>query len=676
MAVLKMQKISICALKKDRKAILEQLQHLGVLEVDRDKEEDAFFQKMDTTGQRMKFEKAATAADQALGILDAYAPEKKSLLSSLEGKELIDRELEEKVQISGPELIKTAREIYDLDREYAELRAGIAKIENQIESLMPWMALDVPLQEGKTKRTALILGTMPGELTLENIYSILLEKTPEVMEKTGVDVHLVSAESNMICIAVICLKEQLQTVEEALRSAGFARPSQNWNKTPKEQKEVLETEIAASRERMTQCEAELKSLASKRKELQAVADYYRVRADKYAVLGDLLQSKRTFVISGYIPACESGPVEKSLTEKYNCMVDIEDIEEGEEAPVILKNNPFSTNMEGIVESYGLPHAGEIDPTTIMSFFYVFFFGMMLSDAAYGAVVAIVCAILVKKYPRMSQSMAKSLKLFFYCGVSTLVWGVLFGGYFGNIVDIVSEKFFGHTVTVPALWFVPLNDPMKLLVYSLLFGTIHLFVGLGIKGYLCLKDGKVVDFICDVVLWFVMLIGLILMLLPSDIFASIAQTTIVFPAALNTAAKVMAAGGAIGIVLMSGRANKNPALRLALGAYDLYNVTGWLSDALSYSRLLALGLATGVIASVINQMGAMLPNNVIGVILFIVIFIVGHVLNLAINLLGAYVHTNRLQFVEFFGKFYEGGGKAFEPFKENTKYVDVKEETTL
>ena len=153
MAVLKMQKISICALKKDRKAILEQLQHLGVLEVDRDKEEDAFFQKMDTTGQRMKFEKAATAADQALGILDAYAPEKKSLLSSLEGKELIDRELEEKVQISGPELIKTARGIYDLDREYAELRAGIAKIENQIESLMPWMALDVPLQEGKTKRT-------------------------------------------------------------------------------------------------------------------------------------------------------------------------------------------------------------------------------------------------------------------------------------------------------------------------------------------------------------------------------------------------------------------------------------------------------------------------------------------------------------------------------------------
>ena len=153
-----------------------------------------------------------------------------------------------------------------------------------------------------------------------------------------------------------------------------------------------------------------------------------------------------------------------------------------------------------------------------------------------------------------------------------------------------------------------------------------------------------------------------------------QVKNITPGRRLVAAVVLAAAGAAGIVLMSGREKKNPALRIALGAYDLYNITGWLSDVLSYSRLLALGLATGVIASVINQMGSMLPNNAAGVIFFIVIFIVGHTLNLAINLLGAYVHTNRLQFVEFFGKFYEGGGKPFEPFKENTKYADIKEET--
>ena len=122
-----------------------------------------------------------------------------------------------------------------------------------------------------------------------------------------------------------------------------------------------------------------------------------------------------------------------------------------------------------------------------------------------------------------------------------------------------------------------------------------------------------------------------------------------------------------------RDKKNIGLRLALGAYELYNITGWLSDVLSYSRLLALGLATGVIASVVNQMGSMFGGGVMGAILFILVFIVGHTLNLGINLLGAYVHTNRLQFVEFFGKFYEGGGKPFEPFKENTKYVEIKED---
>ena len=671
MAVLKMQRISICALKKDRKAILEKLQSLGVLEINHVIDEDEDFKKMDTLRQRMGFDKAAAAADQALEIIEKYAPEKKSMFSALEGKRLIGRAEERKVREERRELLKTARRIYDLDRERSEQLAEIIKLKNGIEGLAPWLTLDVPLKQASTSRTVMIPGTMPGGTTKEKIYELLSEKAPDI---AGVDLHIVSVEPSMVYLALVCMKEDEQIIEETLRSVGFARPSQQWEDVPKYQVEELEQSVADCNVRVSQIEDEIRSFSDQREKLKIVADYYRIRADKYTVLGQIPQSERTFLISGYIPQCEAGHLESYLTDHYDCMVDVEELKENEEAPVILKNNPFSTNMEGIVESYGLPHKGELDPTTIMSFFYVFFFGMMLSDAAYGAIVAIVCAVLVKKFPRMSEGMRKSLRLFFYCGISTLVWGILFGGYFGNIVDIVSQKFFGTTVTVPALWFMPLDDPMKLLVFSLLFGVIHLFVGLGIKGYLCLKDGKVMDFICDVLLWFVLLVGLIMMLLPSEIFASISQMNISFPAWLNTTAKVMAAGGAIGILLMSGRDKKNPALRLALGAYDLYNITGWLSDVLSYSRLLALGLATGVIASVINQMGSMLPNNVIGVIAFIVIFIVGHALNLAINLLGAYVHTNRLQFVEFFGKFYEGGGEPFRPFKENTKYADVKEET--
>jgi len=341
--------------------------------------------------------------------------------------------------------------------------------------------------------------------------------------------------------------------------------------------------------------------------------------------------------------------------------------------VLLSNGTFAASAEGVTASFGLPAKGEMDPTGIMAACYVFLFGLMLSDAAYGFIVFLMCFLALKKFPRMEENLRKSLRLFMYCGLSTLFWGVMFGGYFGDAVDIVSRTYFGHTVTIPALWFVPLNDPMKLLVYSMLFGVIHLFLGLGLKGYMLLKDGKVVDFICDVVLWYLLLLGLILMLLPTELFGSIAQMNIVFPPVLNSLAKGMAIVGALGILVMSARDKKNPILRLALGAYDLYNITGWVSDVLSYSRLLALGLATGVIASVINQMGSMVGNNVFGVIVFILVFCFGHLFNLAINLLGAYVHTCRLQYVEFFGKFYEGGGKAFRPFKQITKYVEIKED---
>ena len=215
--------------------------------------------------------------------------------------------------------------------------------------------------------------------------------------------------------------------------------------------------------------------------------------------------------------------------------------------------------------------------------------------------------------------------------------------------------------------------MKLLVFSLGVGVVHLFFGLGLKGYSYLKSKDVAGFICDVVFWYMLLIGLILMLIPSSLFASIAQTQVTVSPFMNTLAKALAIIGALGLLFFAARDKKNIGLRLALGAYELYNITGWLSDVLSYSRLLALGLATGVIASVVNQMGSMFGGGVRGAILFILVFIVGHTLNLGINLLGAYVHTNRLQFVEFFGKFYEGGGKPFEPFKENTKYVEIKED---
>jgi V/A-type H+-transporting ATPase subunit I len=669
MAILQMQRTSICALKRDRKVILEKLQSMGVMEISSILEEDEAFFRINTANERGSFEKASSSIDQALDILEQYAPEKKSMLSSLAGKDLVDRKQYKSVIGNRDNLLKTAKRIQALDRERTEHKANIIKIENKIESLIPWVLLGIPLNYEGTDYIKVISGMLQGVHSAENVYELLSEQQTEV----PAEVFIISEDQNTTYLSVFFLKRDDKQMEEALRGIGLSRPSVVSDKIPSAEKSELEQDIAEIQKRISVIESDVKRLVSEREGLRLLADYYRIRAEKYEVLGELPQSERVFLVSGYVPQRDTEKIIKALTEKYDCVVDIEGVDGDEDAPVLLKNNKFASGAEGVLEAFGLPARGEIDPTAIMSFFYVFLFGMMLSDAAYGAIVSCVCGILLFKFPRMEAGMKKSMQLFFWCGLSTLFWGVMFGGYFGDALNVISRTFFGHEVGIPALWFAPLNEPMKLLVYSMLFGVIHLFTGLGIKGYICLKDRKFMDFFCDVILWYMLLIGLLIMLLPSEIFASIAQASIVFPEIINVIGKWLAILGAVGILVMSGRGRKNIGLRLALGAYDLYNISGWLSDVLSYSRLLALGLATGVIASVVNQMGSMGGKSVFGVALFVFAFIFGHTFNLAINLLGAYVHTNRLQFVEFFGKFYEGGGRPFQPFKQNTKYTDIKEE---
>ena len=191
--------------------------------------------------------------------------------------------------------------------------------------------------------------------------------------------------------------------------------------------------------------------------------------------------------------------------------------------------------------------------------------------------------------------------------------------------------------------------------------------------MCVKDGKILDGIYDVIFWYLLVGGAVVYLLTMPMFTQMLGLSFTISAEAGKVSGVIAIAAAIGIILTSGRESKSWFKRILKGLYGVYGVTSYLSDILSYSRLLALGLATSVISSVFNKMGSMLGDGVFGVIVFILVFVVGHSLNLAINALGAYVHTNRLTFVEFFGKFYEGGGRKFAPFTEETSYFTVKEE---
>lgn len=670
MAVLKMVKISICALKESRKIILETLQSLGLMELICLETEEDYFSKTDTGGMRRNFERNAALTEQALSVIRKYVPEENDLFLSLKGKMLIEKKEFQKVIDHKNEIMEAVMKILDSENSIAEKKSEIQKCENQIEMLVPWTDLDISMNEEGTRHVAVLLGMISGDMTLEKIYERLGSRCPFY---TSASIHMIHSEKDAQYIVVFCMRSDVSMIEEALCAEGFTRPMHITGKVPGEAKAELEEKIGQLDKEIEYEEAKIRSYVMYRKLLKELGDYFRIRAEKYQVIGTLPQSKNTFLLSGYAARTDVQVIEKAISSVADCIFVTEEAGSDENVPVVLRNNVFSQSVEGVLESYGLPRTGGLDPTAVMSFFYVFFFGMMLSDAAYGAIIAGSCYWMIRKFPGMDMGIKKSIRLFLYCGISTMVWGVLFGGYFGNIVDVVSETFFGKRITIPALWFVPLSDPMKLLVYSLAFGVVHLFVGLGMKGYLFLKESRVADFVCDVVLWYALLTGLLLLILSTDLFSSVAQIKLLFPESVRLIAAGLAVIGATGIVLMSGRKAENPVIRLALGLYDIYNVTGWLSDTLSYSRLLALGLATGVIASVVNQMGSMLGTGFAGMVLFAIVFVVGHALNLGINLLGAYVHTNRLQFVEFFGKFYEGGGRPFEPFREKTKHIEIKEE---
>lgn len=669
MAVVPMQKITLFGLQRDRKKLLELIQRKGAVQVTEPPAEQAGFVRSNSEKQLAHLDRCSNSVRQALEILDQYAPVKSSLTDSLRGPARLSQAEFDAQVASHEEAIGAARRLCALARKVSEAKAEQVRLRTQQDSFRLWLPLDVSMRCTGTAQTACFVGTVPESLTLDELLTRLGQAHPEL---EAVHIEIVNATPDQTAIFALCLRAQAQQLGEALRAMGFSQPAVLTGKTPREKIAQLDQKIAAAQAAQQDAESEILRLAPMRPRIEFLVDYYASRKVKYEVIDRLAQTKNTFMLCGYIPQPAEAPLRKAL-ENCDAYVEFEPVPADETPPVLLHNNAFSEPVEGVLEMYSMPSKRDIDPTAIMSVFYYILFGMMLSDAAYGLLMALGCFIVVKKFPNMAAGTQKMLKMFMWCGVSTMVWGVLFGSYFGNAPQMIAATFFHSDFTIPPLWFEPLNDPMRLLMFSFVIGIVHLFTGLGIQFYQLWRAGQKWDAICDVGFWYGLVTGLIVWLCSTSMLQSMANLSFVIPAGVVLAAQLLAAVSALGIILTSGRASHNPVLRLLKGLYGLYGVTNYLSDILSYSRLLALGLATGVIASVINQMGTMMGGGVGGAILFIIVFLIGHTFNIGINLLGAYVHTNRLQYVEFFGKFYEGGGEKFTPFARTEKFVHLKEE---
>ncbi|MBR2354250.1 MAG: V-type ATP synthase subunit I [Clostridia bacterium] len=587
----------------------------------------------------------------AMEALNPYATRSRGLFG---GKRKIDpdRFLSDGSAEQAEQIVEETLQI--LERK-TEIKGELARLRANADASAPYLAYDLPLGFEGTEKTELLLGSLPIGIRMD-------EMGKELYEKGAVIEQLSSNESGSY-VAVFCCKNDASSVGTVLSEYGFVRATfKGVSETAAEQRELLEKQGGSLEKEQEMLDGRMVELATR---LDTVEEYYDIEATALLAASEqekMLATERTVILHGWIPAEEEGRL-SDLLERFDCAYELSDPEEGDNPPVLLKNNGFAANFEWVLAMYSYPAYGRFDPTFIMSIFYFIIFGIMFADAGYGLILTLGCFLGVKLL-KPSRSMERFLKMFGYCGISCIVFGVLFGAYFGDLplaimknmmnltdAELPNLALLGSAAPNLAILFDPLQNPMGFLVVSLAIGAVHLIAGMAVRFVILCKEGHVWDAVFDIGAYWLLFAGVaLIVLIPSvGIWVTVAAVAL--------------------IVLTHGRAEKNIVMKLMKGLLGIYDLINYVSDLLSYSRILALGLAAGVIAQVVNILGTMGGASIVGFIGLVVAFCVGHLLNIAINVLGTFVHTSRLQYIEFFNKFYEDGGVIFEPAVPSEKYTE-------
>ena len=554
---------------------------------------------------------------------------------------------------------KVVKEATAILEQQNELRAAIEAESIRLKAYAPYLDLEYPLDFGGTDSTVYLIGVLPS--------GTRLERANAALDGIAAVVDQISADGSG---TYVCLLVHRSAEDEALRALagiGFLRaPLPTVPKTVKTLFDESKRERAKHEETLQRLDNRLTVLAERLTDVETLYDVERTTLLAEENKRRLAMTDQCVVLSGWCPTKKRERV-SALLDDFCAAYQFSPPAEGEEAPILLQNNGFAKNFEWVLGMYAYPRYGSFDPTFIMSIFYFIIFGLMFADAGYGLVLMLACFGVVR-WCHPGEGMKRFLLMFGYCGISCFIFGVLFGAYFGNFPLSFMENVLGTPVNqlpnlslLPAeaanvaLLFDPLLNPMGFLVVSLGAGALHLVGGMAVKAFLLCREGKPLDALFDIVAYWVLFAGLGLL-------------------AINgTVGLWLTLGGVAAIVLTHGRQKKGFFGKLTGGLLGLYDLINYASDLLSYSRILALGLVAGVIAQVINMMTGIGATGVFGFIFMVIIMVVGHVLNIAINLLGTFVHAARLQYIEFFGKFYEDGGEPFDPALPTEEYSeDIKE----
>lgn len=651
MAIAAMKKLTLAAPVDSRAYIISEMMRIGCVEVEELNRQSVDYAELFEQGlirldageaDRILARRDKIAA--ACGLLDRYAPVKTGMFApkpAVHEFALFDEGAEERAVAAAETLITCSNQ---LDRNKGELRT----LASDEALLAPWSELKTPMEFTGGSSFAYRCGTLPAYLKLEQLRMAFQETAPctELWE--------VSRDKAAIYVAVLTDRDEDGEALRLLRQYSFAEQSfKGFTGTAAEKLAQLAAAKAKLEKERDAVLEQIRSMQDKTQLLKQAYDALTNRAERERVRAGLIETGSAFILEGWFPEKAEKDV-VALMERCEASYSIEEPEEEDDVPVRLDNGRLVEPFGEITQMYGMPaYRSYIDPNPTMALFYFLAFGIMLSDAAYGILLALGCLfMLVKTKP--SGSMRRMLTIFFFGGISTLLWGAVFGSWFGNAVPVITGGLFGKEITPPAL-IDPINEPLKMMILSYIFGGVQVMTAMFLDALRRLKRGDWQGAVFGIFSWYVLFAGIGLIFLVD-----------------SSAGMYVAAAGAL-MVMYGGSLEKKGLAKISGGFMALYNITGFFSDILSYSRLLALCLSTAVVANVVNTMGSLKGFSVSGTILFVVVFVIGHIFNLALNLLGTYVHTSRLQYIEYFGRFYEGGGRMFKPLAVTTKYVDIIKE---
>ena len=643
MAILKMKKLRICGVSEEQTQLIRQLQLLGSVEI------GAPCALTDTQGVQVFCAGDGKSADallrtsarltSALETLKHYETKKGGLFAARPEKTIGELFSDEAYAAA----LDTAQAVLDAQDARSRLAAEKSRLTAVRESFVPWQQLPLPLETLGTQHTRILLGTVPAQTDLEALRARVFEAADEVQ------LEQISADQQSLYLLVFVHKCAAEPVGAALREAGFALTTfDGVQGTAAENIRRTDEAIAACEQQDAEKLAELTALAAQKPALQLAFDRCTQEISKAQAADRLVHSEKTFCLGGWVPCEDVGKLE-ALLSGFCCAWELTDPapEEYPDVPVKLKNNKLTWPLNMVTEMYSLPAYDGVDPNPLMAPFFILFYGIMMADMGYGLLM-ILASIIITKKSRPKGTSGQMFGLMFSCGISTFLMGALTGGFFGDFLPQLVGIIDPDTTfkALPSL-FTPLDDTITILIGAMALGFVQIVTGMAISFVEKIKKGQIMDAIWEELTWWIVFAGIACM-------------------ALGVTNIVLYVGLAM-VVVGSGWSAKGFGKVTAIFGSVYNHVTGYFGDILSYSRLMTLMLAGSVIASVFNTLGA-IPGNVV---IFLIISALGNGLNFALNLLSCYVHDLRLQCLEYFGKFYQDGGKPFEPLAINTKYVDIQ-----